>query len=95
MSGKTSYNTPHEVLQGDIALQTFITIGIDVSSVGTKGVPRMSEKRQYEKPALVNCGTMVEQTGCWDGSNNISGSYLGTQQPPNGGFTFHHGRGRR
>jgi len=56
----------------------------------------MSEKRQYEKPALVNCGTMVEQTGCWDGTDNaISNGYLGGQQPPTRGFSFHHGRGRR
>jgi hypothetical protein len=86
----------HEIPQGAIAWQTFITIGIDVFSVGTKGVSRMSEKRQYEKPALVNCGTMVEQTGCWDGTDNaISNGYLGGQQPPTGGFSNHHGRGRR
>ena len=80
------------MLQGAIAWQTFITIGIDVCSVRTKGVSKMSERKQYEKPVLVNCGTMVEQTGCWDGTNNqppISSAYLGSNPS---GLQFHGGR---
>lgn len=52
----------------------------------------MSEKKEYEKPALVNCGTMVDQTGCWDGGNPSVGRLVG--QNVNHGFSPHHGFGR-
>ena len=52
----------------------------------------MSEKKQYEKPVLVNCGTMVDQTGCWDGSDGSSGPI--TARPPPVGFGQFHGRHR-